>query len=328
MSDLWMTNDDEGAAPVSVFDPMEAAGLFAVERVPVSLSDRFRWPPISVLDRRSGAWQERRREWLSLGIQSEIGRADDLTFSTTPGTFMDQAFQAAGGGTSTFDPVTCELAYVWFSPHGGRVLDPFAGGSVRGIVASKLGRWYTGVDLSAEQNAANRAQRHIADPAFLPRWHTGNSLQLATLMAAADPYAEYDLVFSCPPYADLEVYSKDPADLSNMEWPDFKAAYAQVIAQATQLLRRDRFAVWVIGEVRDKRTGLCRGLVAETVRAFQAAGLHLYNELMTVDPIGTASVRAGAYFTSNRKIARSHQSFLVFVKGDPKAAAAACKQGG
>jgi DNA modification methylase len=29
------------------------------------------------------------------------------------------------------------------------VLDPFAGGSVRGIIASKLGRRYYGIDLSA-----------------------------------------------------------------------------------------------------------------------------------------------------------------------------------
>jgi DNA modification methylase len=47
----------------------------------------------------------------------------------------------------------CEIAYRWFCPPGGTVLDPFAGGSVRGIVAAKLGRRYFGVDLRAEQVA-------------------------------------------------------------------------------------------------------------------------------------------------------------------------------
>src|ERR1700747_2881603 len=61
-------------------------------------------------------------------------------------------------GTSIFDPVLCELVYRWFCPPGGLVLDPFAGGSGRGIVASRLGRHYLGVDLSASQIAANRAQ--------------------------------------------------------------------------------------------------------------------------------------------------------------------------
>src|SRR5688572_4612648 len=52
-----------------------------------------------------------------------------------------------GSGTSIFDPVLCELIYRWFVPPGGLVLDPFAGGSVRGIVAAMLGRRYVGVEL-------------------------------------------------------------------------------------------------------------------------------------------------------------------------------------
>jgi hypothetical protein len=45
--------------------------------------------------------------------------------------------EVASTCTSIFDPVLCEIAYRWFCPSGGTVLDPFAGGSVRGIVASK-----------------------------------------------------------------------------------------------------------------------------------------------------------------------------------------------
>ena len=41
-------------------------------------------------------------------------------------------------GTSIFDPVLCELVYRWFCPSKGKILDPFAGGSVRGIVAAHL----------------------------------------------------------------------------------------------------------------------------------------------------------------------------------------------
>ena len=61
-------------------------------------------------------------------------------------------------GTSIFDPVLCELIYRWFAPKAGVVLDPFAGGSVRGIVAARLGLTYVGIDLRAEQVAANREQ--------------------------------------------------------------------------------------------------------------------------------------------------------------------------
>ena len=58
-------------------------------------------------------------------------------------------------GTSVFDPVLCEISYKWFCIHDGQVLDPFAGGSVRGIVASKVGLNYTGIDLREEQVEAN-----------------------------------------------------------------------------------------------------------------------------------------------------------------------------
>ena len=62
---------------------------------------------------------------------------------------------ASGSGTSIFDPVLTELCYRWFCPSGGLILDPFAGGSVRGIVASVLGYKYEGFELRAEQVAAN-----------------------------------------------------------------------------------------------------------------------------------------------------------------------------
>ena len=39
-----------------------------------SLSERFIVPPFSVLDARQGYWQDRKRAWLALGIQSELGR--------------------------------------------------------------------------------------------------------------------------------------------------------------------------------------------------------------------------------------------------------------
>jgi len=38
------------------------------------LFEKFLIPPFSILDARQGYWQERKRMWLSLGMQSELGR--------------------------------------------------------------------------------------------------------------------------------------------------------------------------------------------------------------------------------------------------------------
>lgn len=47
-----------------------------------SLVDSFGAPPFSVFDARQGYWQDRKRAWLALGIRSEIGRGDSLTYSS------------------------------------------------------------------------------------------------------------------------------------------------------------------------------------------------------------------------------------------------------
>lgn len=42
-----------------------------------NLSEKFGVPPFSVLNAREGWWQERKRQWLSIGIKSELGRGDN-----------------------------------------------------------------------------------------------------------------------------------------------------------------------------------------------------------------------------------------------------------
>lgn len=44
-----------------------------------SLADRFMVPPFSVLNAREGWWQARKAAWLALGIQSELGRGEDIS---------------------------------------------------------------------------------------------------------------------------------------------------------------------------------------------------------------------------------------------------------
>ncbi len=137
---------------------------------PGALMERFIAPPFSILDSRQGYWQDRKQQWLSLGIKSKLGRGDvqaslasayrvkvtaQRNHQVAPGEIIEVPNWAV---TSIFDPVLCELMYSWFCQPGGKVLDPFAGGSVRGIVASFVGRHYTGIDLSAAQVEENRKQ--------------------------------------------------------------------------------------------------------------------------------------------------------------------------
>ena len=305
----------------------------------LNLSDRFGIPPFTVLDARRGWWRERKREWLGLGIQSELGRDTPVGVAVNPGGATPQNLhgqdaerygrrRTLGTGepsepdtaaVSIFDPVLCELVYRWYSAEGHRVLDPWAGGSVRGVVAAHLGRRYTGVELRPEQVAANRAQLGLCPPAHRPTWVEGESAQELRLMEKECA----DLLFGCPPYYSLERYSDDPRDLSTMTPDQFDQAYATNIAEAARCLTPNSFAVWVVGNVRHP-SGRLMDLGGLTVRACEAAGLRFYNDAILVTPAGSLPVRAGRQFERSRVMGRTHQQVLVFYKGDRKKAADRC----
>lgn len=291
------------------------------------IAERFVIPPFTILDAKQGDWQERKRAWQGMGIRGEVGR-DASSYNTTewikdkglsggcqniPGTTDEWT------GTSIFDPVVCELAYRWFSPVGGQIVDPFAGGSVRGIVAGALGRNYWGCDLRQEQIDANELQALTIDPLVTPQWVCGDSME--TLPDA--PLA--DMVFSCPPYGDLEVYSANPNDLSNMEWHTFVAAYKRIILRSVERMKPDSFACFVVGDFRDKK-GHYRNFVSTTIEAFEECGARLYNEAILATSVGSAAMRVTKQFQSGRKMAKTHQNVLVFIKGDWKKAATKCNE--
>lgn len=303
------------------------------------LEQKFIVPPFSVLDTRQGYWQERKRLWLSLGIKSEIGRGEDLTYQGEEITsdnlnyyrnkgkpkqvkvdgltfkstgFMAEILTERGGGTSIFDPVLCELIYKWFCPKYGTILDPFAGGSARGIVASILGYDYTGIDLSEVQLDANRQQAQEITPSKQPQWIVGDSCRMDSLLPQGK---HYDLIFTCPPYHDLEQYTDDMDDLSNMSWGTFKQKYNEIIAKSILKLKPNRFTCFVVSEIRDEVGGY-KGLVPHTIDCFTRNGMRYYNEIVLVNVIGSLPVRIDGQFGSFRKIGRTHQNILVFYKGD------------
>lgn len=212
-------------------------------------------------------------------------------------------------GTSVFDPVLCEIIYNWFGIKGGVVFDPFAGGSVRGVVAELLGQHYIGIDLSQSQIDAN--QINADSFGVCPAWHCDDSQNADKYI----PDGSADLVFSCPPYHNLEKYSDHPLDLSNMNYEDFIQAYFNIIRKSCNKLKENRFAVFVVGDIRDNK-GAYRDFVGETKRIFKECGLWLYNDIVLLNVYGTAPMRAGLHFSAKRKTEKVHQNVLVFYKGN------------
>ena len=179
------------------------------------LANKFVVPPFSVLDTRQGYWKERKDHWRAL--IGDMGESRQNTLGE------DGAMLASiNNGVSLLDPVLAELANLWFGIPNNKTFDPFAGDTIFGWVSQYLGNKFTGIELRQEQCDLNNARigtnggsKYICDDGLNVAKHIEPKTQ--------------DLLFSCPPYFDLEIYSDLPNDASNQKsFGDFMKIINQV----------------------------------------------------------------------------------------------------
>lgn len=334
--DVWQTSEDGGG------DGADDGGGES-EQQNASLNDRFVVPPFSILDTRKGYWQARKKMWREqIGDMGE-SRNDKLITSPeikykdlyqrtrkhreelgvsfkeyiekyVPAEVLEhEASKVLSKGVSLFDPVLSETMCKWFTPYeGAKIFDCFAGDTYKGLVFAMCGFSFRGVELRQEQVDINN------------RVLEGRGLDIEYICDDGQNVAQHfdpesqDMLFSCPPYYDLEVYSKDERDASNQgTYEEFIAILDKAFKAALTCLKPNRFAVVVVGDVRDKKTGFYYGFADDVKRIFKEGGASLYNEIILVETGASTALRASRYMES-RKVAKMHQNVLVFYKGDPK----------
>ena len=279
------------------------------------LRDKWVEPPFSFIDTRSGHYKGRKKMWsIRLG-----GLGDEIRCVSGRNNFKGIKKLAAkntknidgylNNSVSIFDPALCELMYKWFAPASGHILDPFCGGSVRGIVANYLGYEYTGIDIRQEQIDSNREQAlKICPITNQPQYYVGDSNEVLNGFNQ-----QFDFIFSCPPYSNLEVYSNIEGDISNMSYDKFLTSYNSIINKSCKLLKSGAMAVFVVGEVRDNK-GNYKNFVSDTISSFLNAGMAYYNEIIYLNGLAGAFLTAGRQMDISKKIKKVHQNVLVFKK--------------
>lgn len=263
------------------------------------LTETFIIPPFSILDTRQGHWKERKKIWHDL-IQDK-GESRELTLSKS-----ENLMSEINSGVSLLDPVLAEIANRWFGLKNCNTFDCFAGDSVFGYVSNALGNNFTGIELRQEQTDLNNQRlkgsrsKYICDDGQNVAEHIEANSQ--------------DLLFSCPPYFDLEVYSELENDASNQK--DYKA-FLKILDNAftasIKCLKDNRFAFIVVGDLRGK-DGAYYNFPNDVKNIFLKAGMVLYNEMILVEPLGTLPQRVRRYM-NNRKVGKCHQNIFVFYKG-------------
>ena len=264
------------------------------------LKDTFTVPPFSVLDTKQKYWIDRKKMWHSI-IQDK-GETRQLTLSGEGNMMSD-----INSGVSILDPVLAEIANHWFGLDNCNTFDCFAGDSVFGFVSDSLGNKFTGIELRKEQVVLNNKRlqntksKYICDDGQNVSKHIQNNTQ--------------DLLFSCPPYFDIEVYSNLENDASNQkEYKDFIKILDNAFTASIECLKNNRFAFIVTGDVRNKK-GAYYNFPNDVKSIFFKNNMILYNEMVLVESLGTLPQRVRR-FMNKRKIGKCHQNILVFYKGE------------
>lgn len=305
-------NADAAKAATLGFNPDEIVHLlfehrYAGGKLTGILQEKFLIPPFSVFDAKQGYWQNRKKQW-----NEALGNLAETRETKLAGSENNLLMRGINYGVSIFDPVVSEVIISWFLPKGGRILDPFAGSLARGGVAAVLGCDYTGIEIRKEQIEIN--ERQLTELGLKTRYIHADAKDINTAIA---PEEKFDLIFTSPPYYDLEIYSEQTGDISSKKtYEEFMQEYASIFEQAASHLNSNRFAVLEIGEIRDQR-GVYRNFLGDNVALFKRLGFELYNEIIYVQMLATAPHRAERNMRK-RKVVKTHQNLYTFYKGDPK----------
>lgn len=153
-----------------------------------------------------------------------------------------------------------------YSKEGDTVLDQFVGGGTTVVEAKLTGRNAIGIDINPS-----------AVELSLKKCDFECELRSEILIKQGD--ARYldlkdesiDLVCTHPPYADIIKYSDGiKGDLSQLKIKDFISEMDKVAQECYRVLKKDKFCVILMGDMRKK--GMVQPLAFETMRVFELAG--------------------------------------------------------
>lgn len=210
------------------------------------------------------------------------------------------------GTHSVFAAPLVEWILLRYCPSGGSVLDAFAGGPPRGVVSTIMGHKYTGVDIRQEQIDENeRVLTGLGLSGF--RYHLDDGRYLSSIR----DLPPFDAALTCPPYYNLEVYSDQSDDLSNLgSYAEFNMGMQFSADAHYEHLKPGAFACIVVGNFRDK-AGELVDFRSHTVENFREAGFVFWQEIILSKNFGSAAKRSTNAW-KGLKLVPIHEYLLVF----------------
>ena len=260
-------------------------------RTDTKVADQFGWLPLSIYRPTKESKIKWKNAYLNDGLD-EQRRSD--TSEYLPGyTF------------SEFHAGLAENILKFWSLKGSKIVDPFAGRVTRAYVSKQLGRDYTGFEISPR--TYERIHNHFTGLGMETPVINGDG----TLMEEIDNnYA--DLIFTCPPYFNLEKYESVPSQLSDE--PTYELFMSKIdtcIGNCFRVLKTGAFACWVVGDMRVGRRYL--NFHGDVINSFKKHGF-LQHDIVILENISPFAALQIGKTAANRYTSKIHEYLLVFRK--------------
>ena len=214
--------------------------------------------------------------------------------------------------TSYFNPKLCKIIYSSYCPKNGTIFDPFSS-VVRPYMAKILDYNYVGCEVRKDE--CDKINEMLNTNSL---FEESDVRVLNMDCREFETDQKFDLVFTCPPYWNLETYSEQDNDLSSIaDYSDFLTEMSKVYSKCSSLMHDKSYCCFVVADFRDYSEGrkLINHLVpfvSDMIRCGEESGLSLYDKVIVKKPMGTAPSRLKLW--NNRKTVRIHEELLVFKK--------------
>jgi len=248
------------------------------------------WQVDEIIKRRVRDWRRLTGETGHTGARDQSFRADHNSVYT--------------GTHSVFPAPLMEMIIVRYGgPIGSKILDAFAGGPPRGLVSCIMGHEYVGFEIRQEQINENEA--------ILKKLKLKGATYVNSDGRYLDVDAMFDCAITCPPYFNLEVYSDQQDDISNLgSYAEFNASMYLCAHAHKHRMKPGSFVCIIVGLFRDKKGELI-DFPADTVENFRDAGFIYWQNIILSKNFASAAVRASNAWKGHKLVPR-HENLLIF----------------
>ena len=221
---------------------------------------------------------------------------------------------------SIYNPDQAAFIIDYYTKPDYTILDPFMGRATRPMVSIFLGRKYVGFDTSSKTVALNKKllkEKFPTRPPALPySLYHGDGTEMSNLKDDAD-FA--DVIFTCPPYYNLEKYSGEKGDLSYLTEAEYNERMQIMFLHAYRLIKKSSYENLVFHPIIITVGSLRRGKGGLLDMDFLFQKMAKYVGLTLYDKLFTENLTPGAGFTFRRNysysfVTKNYETTLVFMR--------------